>query len=599
MLAVTGTAAASAAPAPPLKPCPPTNTSTGHANCLATEACCTEMYFGASGCMVQQPSGDTTCCAPGPALPVSTTLPNCLIIGDSVSDQYTPSVAALLNTTCLVQHAPWVGGGSANDVANGLRNLQQCRWLRTALRPDQPVAWDLVMFNFGLHDLMHVWPDSLALYTEELANVTDILLASGARRVAYALTTPFQADELPGCGPYCNVVPPTAAGAAGAGALGGAWPQPTNGGNGRCGQPQCAVGALGCGVPNATAKAASPDPSAPGCGPPTHAVTVLNGAAAGVMAARSVPVLDLNSLVHSHCGGMDYGSCALCDNETQYMGIFCGYHYAPVGVSILAHAVADFFTGLLAAPPTLPALAAPPPPPQPQQPPAAAAPSDVAVVQLFAAYQGFPNCARQPLLVRTQGALLAFYEGRPGIFPTDLCSGTFYPATPDFPIYLRRSQDGGATWSPAANLTHGNLDFLVAVQDAARGAVHLLAQVGDAGVLQLTSRDEGRSWGAPRTLNLAQPGFASLIPGVGHGIQVQGALCGAGNPTCSGAAGRLVLPFVATRIGPVSNDTACGTCASALVYSDDGGRSWVLGAVSEQNGSREAALVQLERCVLR
>ena len=496
-------------------------------------------------------------------------------------------MAVLLKDVCQVQHAPWVGGGSANNVANGLANLMNCRWLRTALRPDLPVAWDLIQFNFGLHDLMNVWPGPLATYTAMLANVTDILLASGAKRVAYALTTPFQADDLPSCGPYCNVPNATAALAA------GEWPQPTNGGNGRCGQPACQAGSLGCGVPNATAKASSPDPSAPGCGPPTHAVSVLNTAAASVMSARKVPVLDLNAVVHSHCGA-EYAFCDYCDNETQYMGIYCGYHYSPQGVEALAGAVADFFKGLLAAPPR---AAQGLPAPAPAAPAPAAPAADVSVVQLFAAYTGFPDCARQPLLLRAGADLLVFYEGRPGIWPTDSCSGVFYPAAPDFPIYLRRSSDGGATWSPPANLTHGNLDFLVAVHDEARGVVHLLLQSGDAGVLALESHSAGRDWSPPRALNLTTPGLASLIPGVGHGLQVQGALCGRANPTCSGAAGRLVLPFVATREGPVSNDTACGTCASALVYSDDGGRTWLLGAVSDQNGSREAALVQLQRRV--
>ena len=172
------------------------------------------------------------------------------------------------------------------------------------MRPDLPVQWDIIQFNFGLHDLMHVWPDSLALYTEQLGNVTDILLASGAKHVIYALTTPFQPDSLPACGPYCNV--PNASLEA---ALG--WPQPTNGGNGRCGPPHCEAGSLGCGVPNATAKAASPDPDAPGCGPPTYAVSVLNKAAEGVMAARGVPVLDLNSVIHAHCGA-NYSACDAC-----------------------------------------------------------------------------------------------------------------------------------------------------------------------------------------------------------------------------------------------------------------------------------------------
>jgi len=41
-------------------------------------------YFGAAGCIF---ANTTICCSPGPALEPSTTLPNCLIIGDSVSDQ--------------------------------------------------------------------------------------------------------------------------------------------------------------------------------------------------------------------------------------------------------------------------------------------------------------------------------------------------------------------------------------------------------------------------------------------------------------------------------------------------------------------------------
>jgi hypothetical protein len=138
---------------------------------------------------------------------------------------------------------------------------------------------------------MNVWPAPLALYTQMLSNVTDIILASGAKHVLYALTTPFQADALPSCGPYCDAPPREPVSALG-------WPQPTDGGNGRCGPPLCAPGSLGCGVPNATAKASSPDPSAPGCGPPTFAVRVLNNAAAGVMAAKGVPTLDLGAVVH-------------------------------------------------------------------------------------------------------------------------------------------------------------------------------------------------------------------------------------------------------------------------------------------------------------
>ena len=227
---------------------------------------------------------------------------------------------------------------------------------------------------------------------------------------------------------------------------------------------------------------------------------------------------------------------------------------------------------------------------------AAAASSAAAVsppgVALWTAYSGSANCYRQPLLVATPSALLAFVEGRPGIA---WCSGTDWPAAPDFPILLRRSADGGATWGAEQQLARGNLDFLVAVFDAVASRVLLLVQQGDDGVVQLASGDDGATWSAPAPVAVAVPqglNLSALIPGVGHGLQVSAAHCL--DPTCAGLAGRLVLPFVATLSGPVSNDTACGTCATALVVSDDGGATWSLGAVSEQNGSREAALAQLD-----
>ena len=213
-----------------------------------------------------------------------------------------------------------------------------------------------------------------------------------------------------------------------------------------------------------------------------------------------------------------------------------------------------------------------------------------ALVSLWTAYTGWPTCYRQPILLRTASALVAIVEGRPGIA---WCSGTDWPTTPDFPILAKMSTDGGTTWSAAVNITRGNLDFLTPVYDALADKIVLLVQQGDTGVIQTVSADSGRTWTAVAPAALPVPsGFSALIPGVGHGIQITAAHCL--DSSCLGTAGRLVLPFVATRVGPVSNDTACGTCATALVYSDDGGASWVLGAVSEQNGSREAALVQLD-----
>ena len=212
------------------------------------------------------------------------------------------------------------------------------------------------------------------------------------------------------------------------------------------------------------------------------------------------------------------------------------------------------------------------------------------LLNLWTAYTGWPTCYRQPILLRTASSLIAIVEGRPGIA---WCSGTDWPAVPDFPLLAKSSENGGASWSAAVNITRGNLDFLTPVYDAVADKIVLVVQQGDTGVVQTESGDGGRTWSAvvPAVLPVP-PGFSALIPGVGHGIQVSAAHCL--DSSCVGTAGRLILPFVATRVGPVSNDTACGTCATALVFSDDGGASWSLGAVSEQNGSREAALVQLD-----
>lgn len=58
--------------------------------------------------------------------------------------------------------------------------------------------------NFGLHDLPKTTPPLLDLYESQMDNITKILVGSGAKNVLYALTTPFEADHAPGCGPYVS-----------------------------------------------------------------------------------------------------------------------------------------------------------------------------------------------------------------------------------------------------------------------------------------------------------------------------------------------------------------------------------------------------------
>ncbi|MFO7821700.1 MAG: alpha/beta hydrolase fold domain-containing protein [Lentisphaeria bacterium] len=74
-------------------------------------------------------------------------LPNVLLLGDSISIGYTEPVIKLLRNVCNVRRAP----DNCGDTKRGLRDLEA--WLGDE-------KWDLIHFNWGLHDLCHRHPDS-------------------------------------------------------------------------------------------------------------------------------------------------------------------------------------------------------------------------------------------------------------------------------------------------------------------------------------------------------------------------------------------------------------------------------------------------------
>jgi lysophospholipase L1-like esterase len=69
--------------------------------------------------------------------------PCVLIIGDSISIGYFKPLQKLLEGKAVVQHNP----GNAAHTANGLAKLDE--WLGET-------HWDVIHFNFGLHDLKYV-----------------------------------------------------------------------------------------------------------------------------------------------------------------------------------------------------------------------------------------------------------------------------------------------------------------------------------------------------------------------------------------------------------------------------------------------------------
>jgi len=133
------------------------------------------------------------CCAPGPAL-VSTTKPNVLIVGDSISAGYLADVRRGLLPYANTQHGPDnSGGGNADGVGYGA--LCMPYFLRTP-RHELP-RWDVVAFNFGLHD----GTDSNASYAAGLEIVTETVIrdtAPSAKLVYFLTTIPGGSHSVPG-----------------------------------------------------------------------------------------------------------------------------------------------------------------------------------------------------------------------------------------------------------------------------------------------------------------------------------------------------------------------------------------------------------------
>jgi hypothetical protein len=65
-----------------------------------------------------------------------------LVIGDSISIGYTPFIKTALSTNVEVAHNPGNGG----STLRGMESIE--KWLDNR-------DWDVILFNFGLHDMVH------------------------------------------------------------------------------------------------------------------------------------------------------------------------------------------------------------------------------------------------------------------------------------------------------------------------------------------------------------------------------------------------------------------------------------------------------------
>ena len=133
--------------------------------------------------------------------------PRVLILGDSISIGYTPFVKQMLKDEVVVIRPK----GNCAGTNKGVKNIDT--WLKL-----DGGKWDVIHFNFGLHDLKHVQPKTgrnssnpkhprqaePELYAKQLREIVGKLKKTGAALI-FATTTPVPAG---GVKPYRDVKDP-------------------------------------------------------------------------------------------------------------------------------------------------------------------------------------------------------------------------------------------------------------------------------------------------------------------------------------------------------------------------------------------------------
>lgn len=187
------------------------------------------------------------------------------------------------------------------------------------------------------------------------------------------------------------------------------------------------------------------------------------------------------------------------------------------------------------------------------------------------------------LLVTRSGTLLAYAEARKG------GSGDWGAID----IVLRRSTDGGKTWSPQRVVAHvagtkarnpvspaqnpadpGALTYNnpVAIAGPESGVVHFLFCLEYMRAFYMRSVDDGRTFSKPVEITGAFEEFRTAYPwkviatGPGHGIQLQN--------------GRLIVP-VWMSLG--TGGHAHRPSVASTIYSDDNGTTWRAGEIAVPN----------------
>lgn len=189
------------------------------------------------------------------------------------------------------------------------------------------------------------------------------------------------------------------------------------------------------------------------------------------------------------------------------------------------------------------------------------------LVDLFVSGEGGYHTYRIPaLIVSKRGVLLAICEGRK----------TSRADHGDVDVIVRRSMDGGQNWGPIqliyeeggdAKTTIGNPCPVV---DQQTGVIWLPLTRDNDDVLLVSSADDGKTWTAPRvtTGSVKRDDWTWYATGPGNGIQL-----------ARGAhRGRLVIPCD-HRIASITDRRK--STRSHVIYSDDHGKTWQIGGITD------------------